>query len=334
MCMKQTMSMSKYIWVSLMLFFLLGCSGGKQQQQKAIVTEPGDGLTGTIQLSGAFALYPMVVRWAEEFKRIHPGVKIDISGGGAGKGMTDVLSGVVDIGMVSREIYPEELKKQAYPIATVKDAVVLTVNVNNPEIDVIRKVGITKEMASRLWSRGMTTWGEVLGTTSTLPVHVFTRSDACGAAETFASWFGKRQEALQATAVFGDPGVAAAIQKDKVGIGYNNVAYVYDQRTKRPFEGLEVIPIDLNEDGRISEEESFYQTSEILVKAIGEGRYPSPPAHDLFLVTKGRPQKEVVVAFLEYVLTDGQYLANETGYIGLSNDQLADERDKLKLNKD
>ncbi len=35
-------------------------------------------LSGTITLSGAFALYPMAVRWGEEFKKLHPNVKIDI----------------------------------------------------------------------------------------------------------------------------------------------------------------------------------------------------------------------------------------------------------------
>ncbi|MCE8429450.1 MAG: hypothetical protein J5U19_13805, partial [Candidatus Methanoperedens sp.] len=50
-------------------------------------------LEGTISLSGAFALYPMAVRWGEEFQKLHPKVKVDISAGGAGKGMTDTLGG-------------------------------------------------------------------------------------------------------------------------------------------------------------------------------------------------------------------------------------------------
>jgi len=41
---------------------------------------------GTLTLSGAWALYPMAVRWAEEFRKINPEVRIDISAGGAGKG--------------------------------------------------------------------------------------------------------------------------------------------------------------------------------------------------------------------------------------------------------
>jgi len=62
---------------------------------------------GTLTLSGAFALYPMAVRWAEEFRKINPDVRIDISAGGAGKGITDALNNMVDLGMVSREIYAE-----------------------------------------------------------------------------------------------------------------------------------------------------------------------------------------------------------------------------------
>lgn len=317
----------------LHLFILLigvGCSGGKQKQP-AMNDVPSNGrLNGTIQLSGAFALYPMAVKWAEEFRKIHPHVTLDISGGGTGKGMTDLLSGMVDIGLVSREVYPEELKLGAYPIAVAKDAVVLTVHARNPEIETIRRVGLSRAKADQLWSRKLSTWGELLGNASKLPIHVFTRSDACGAAETFAAWFGKSQEELQATALFGDPGIAAAVQKDRLAIGYNNMAYTYDQQTKKPFDGLAVMPIDLDGDGSIAPEECFYESSETLMQAIQTGRYPSPPARDLYLITKGKPLRPEVVAWLSFVLTDGQQYLHEIGYIGLSTEQLEREIAKLK----
>ena len=79
----------------------------------------------------------MAVKWAEEFRKIHHIVRIDISAGGAGKGITDALAKVVDLGMGSRDIYPQELEKGAFPIAVVKDAVVPTNNTNNPLIDQI-----------------------------------------------------------------------------------------------------------------------------------------------------------------------------------------------------
>jgi phosphate transport system substrate-binding protein len=323
--------MKKILIFAASLVLLTSCGNNpKQTAETSEKANPGAALSGTIQLSGAFALYPMAVKWSEEFRKLHPDVTIDISGGGAGKGMTDALSGVVDIGMVSREIYPEELAKGAFHIAVVKDAVIPTINSENPELESIRKIGLTKETARRLWNQELKTWGDVLGSSSKIPVHVFTRSDACGAAETFAAWFGKKQEDLKATAVMGDPGVAAAVQKDKVSIGYNNIAYAYDQKTKKPFDGIAIIPIDVNENGVIDPEENFYETTETLIQAIKEDRFPSPPARDLYLVTKGKPSKPEVIAFLEYVLSDGQQYAGETGYIGLSTEKLQAEIQRIK----
>lgn len=65
-------------------------------------------LSGTISVSGAFALYPMMTVWADEFTKLHPDVQFDVQGGGAGKGMTDTIAGAVDIGMISRSIKEEE----------------------------------------------------------------------------------------------------------------------------------------------------------------------------------------------------------------------------------
>ena len=64
------------------------CGGGSQQSKEG----NGDELSGEISLSGAFALYPLAVKWGEEFQKLHPNVKIDISAGGAGKGITDALA--------------------------------------------------------------------------------------------------------------------------------------------------------------------------------------------------------------------------------------------------
>jgi phosphate transport system substrate-binding protein len=102
-------------------------------------------LKGSVTLSGAWALYPIAVRWAEEFQKIYPDVRIEVSAGGAGKGMADSLGGLVDIGMVSRSIDDSEIKKGAYPIAVTKDAVVATINSQNPVLDDIISKGITRE---------------------------------------------------------------------------------------------------------------------------------------------------------------------------------------------
>lgn len=285
---------------------------------------------GRISLSGAFALYPMAVKWAEEFKKINPGVKIDISAGGAGKGMTDVLNNMVDIGMVSRQIYPEEVNKGALGLAVTKDAVVAVVSAQNPALNEILATGLKPDAGSDIWITGKyKTWSQAFNSKLKAPIHIYTRSDACGAAEVWAKYFGKKQEDLLGSAVFGDPGLALAVKKDPLGIGYNNIGYVYDYKTKKQVSGIRVLPIDLNNNGKIDPDENFYESMDNLIDAITEGKYPSPPARDLYFVVNKKPASKVIKEFLTWVLSDGQKFVNETGYINLSKEKLAVELKKI-----
>jgi phosphate transport system substrate-binding protein len=282
-------------------------------------------LSGAITLSGAWALYPMAVKWGEEFSKLHPKVRVDIQAGGAGKGLADALAGVVDLGMVSREIHPAEAEKGAFAIAVVKDGVVPTVSDRNPLLSKILASGLKKDAFIAAWiTETAKTWGDALGTADKVDLHVYTRSDACGAAESWAAFFGKRQEDLKGIGVYGDPGLAEAVRRDRLGIGFNNINYAYDTKTLKPLAGLVVLPIDLDGSGKIEPEESFYQDREAITGAIARGEYPSPPARDLYLVSKGRPRKPVLVEFLRWVLNEGQSFVAETGYIRLSPEKLAD----------
>ncbi len=314
------------LFITTAAIALASCGGGKQNA----ATDGADTLSGTIQISGAFALYPLVVQWADEFKALHPNVQIDISGGGAGKGMTDVLSNMVDLGMVSRNVYDEELGKGAYPFAVAKDVVIPTINAKNPLLKEIKAHGLTAEKARQIWSDELKTWGEVLDTNASQPLHVYTRSDACGAAETFAHWFDMKQEQLKGTGVYGDPGLAAAIQKDPVGIGMNNIAYAYDAKTRKLQKGLEVAPIDVNGDGKITADEEFYDDLDKLGEAVRNGTFPAPPARSLFLVANGKPTKPVLVAFIDYLLTKGQESCTKAGFVELTKEQQSEQLAKLK----
>jgi len=285
-------------------------------------------LKGEIRISGAWALYPMMVQWAQEFEKIYPEVKIDVSAGGAGKGATDALSGLVDIGMISREITPEEIEKGAFYIPVVTDAVFPTINENNPEIERILSTGFTKEEFSKLWiSEEKVSIGEITGTDNLQSFNVYTRSDSCGAAETWAKYLEGKQEDLHGIAVYGDPGVAEAVKKDIFGVGYNNLNYAYDFNTGLPVSGIKIIPIDLNENKKIEPEEEL-NTKEQAINSITEGRYPSPPARELYIMTKtefNSPTKE----FVKWILTDGQEYVDETGYIQITELEINSALEKV-----
>jgi phosphate transport system substrate-binding protein len=309
--------MKRTAWISALI--LAAASLGPATAQK---TAPAAG--GRLTLSGAWALYPLAVRWQEEFEKSHPRVNIDVQAGGAGKGVTDALAGVADIGMVSREIHPAEFEKGAVALAVAKDAVVATVSGKNPYLAEILRRGLTKNDLAAIWVRkAASTWEGLIGRTGRTPVHVFTRSDACGAAETWAAYMGKHQEDLAGIGVYGDPGLAEAVRRDPLGIGYNNVNFAYDAKTLEPVAGLAVCPIDLDGSGAIEPREAVYATRDDLTRAIAAGVYPSPPARDLYFVVKGQPRRPLLAEFLEWVLVEGQRYVAEMGYIAVGPDRLA-----------
>ncbi len=287
-------------------------------------------LQGTLTISGAFALYPMMTRWGEEFQKLHPGVQLDLSAGGAGKGMTDAISGAVDIGMVSRDVTTDEEALGAYWVAVTKDAVFPSISNKNPVLSDLLAKGVKRDTLAKIFITGeIKTWGEVVGKPAvTDEIHVYTRSDACGAAEVWAKYLGGKQEDLLGIGVFGDPGLLDAVVKDPLGIGYNNLNYAYDMDTGKPVADSMVIPIDMNENGQADADE-LLETKAEAVDAVATGKYPSPPARALNLVTKGKPSG-LVKTFIEWILTDGQQFIGEVGYIQLTTDQLETSLQKIR----
>ncbi|HTN39173.1 MAG TPA: substrate-binding domain-containing protein [Arachidicoccus sp.] len=291
----------------------------------------GGNASKNVTITGAFALYPLGVKWAEQFKVLHPDLRFDVSAGGAGKGLTDVLAGAADVAMFSRLLTPEEEKKDIWVFAVAKDAVLPTFSLTNPLGGIIHRKGLTHDQLKEVYLSGKKdlSWGSLLDTTVTNPVVVYTRSDAAGAADTWAAYFDSKQENIKGTGIYGDPGLAEAVGKDQYSVGFNNVAYAYDITTGKKRPGIDVIPIDRNNNRVIDANEDFYDNADSVLNAISDGRYPSPPARDLYFITKGKPTDPDVISFLKWVLTDGQKYVKAAGYVPLTPEKIKEQLAKL-----
>lgn len=310
--------MKKILLINLILAIVLSsCLSGKEKEK-------------TISLSGAFALYPMVIKWTEEYKKENDEIRFNISAGGAGKGMADALAETIDLGMFSRAITQEELDKGVWFVGLCKDAVLPTISEDNPYFDVIKRRGLTRDEFRAVFITGeIKSWGELLNNESESEIVVYTRSDACGAAGTWAEYLGGKQEDIIGIGIHGDPALAEAVGKDELGIGFNNTAYIFDIKTGKKYPGIEVIPIDLNENGMIDPSEFFYDSFDSVLEAIENNVYPSPPARELYFVAKGKPKKQATLDFIKWTLTDGQKFIKEAGYVPISLEKINEYLKKL-----
>jgi len=104
------------------------CSGQKIGESTGDAEQGG---TIRIQGSGATFSKPIYEKWANEFGKIHPNVKIDYQGTGSGAGQKALINKTADFGASDDPMKDEDLAKIGSPvlhIPTVLGAVVLTYN--------------------------------------------------------------------------------------------------------------------------------------------------------------------------------------------------------------
>jgi phosphate transport system substrate-binding protein len=341
---KQTLSVLSALIAASLVLSACGSAATAAPTQAPAATEVGattapteapvateEPLSGTLAISGAFALYPMMTVWAEEFTKLHPDVQFDVQGGGAGKGMTDTIAGAVDIGMISRTIKEEETAQGIFWVAVTKDAVFPIINAENPVAAQILEKGITKEIFNKIYITGeITTWGEVVGdATITDEIHVFTRSDAAGAAEQWSKFSGGEvQDDLKGVGVNGEPAILGEVIKDPLAIGFGNLNSIFDLSSGTLVPGIVIPPIDIDENGAADAAE-VYKVKEDAFGAVANGTYPSPPARFENLATLGKPEG-LELAFITWILTDGQQYLESAGYVPLTPEQQAESLEKLK----
>lgn len=328
--MRQRYSFKMLFFSYLCLFFAASCSPGSTGKY-----DPEKGYIGTLSISGAFALYPIVILWTEDFKKENPQVRFNVSAGGAGKGIADVLSNMVDIGLVSRDLHQVEIDRGALPITVGYDAVIGIINSKHPNFELLQERGLTRvELKSIFLERNKKKWKDIDPRFVDQPIEVYTRSDAAGAAETWAKYLGASQEELRGIGVFGDPGLAQAVKEDPLALGFSNVNFVYDLNTRKFSDGVHVLPLDLDADGRISQEENIYADLDILIAAVADGRYPTPPARELFFVLRRGHSSDLLDTFVQFVLADKQqaYLI-ENGYVPLKKKEIEKQIEKINANK-
>jgi phosphate transport system substrate-binding protein len=275
----------------------------------------------------------MMTVWASEFSKVNPNVNFDVQGGGAGKGMTDTLAGAVEIGMISRAIKPEEEAKGAFWVAVTKDAVFPVISAQNPVAADLTAKGISQATFKKIFITGeIKTWGEVVNKPEVKDaIHVYTRSDSAGAADTWALFAGGKVQAdilTGAIGVNGEPALVDTVIKDPLGISYSNLNSVFDVTSGKLVAGAIVPPIDSNNNGQADAGE-YFQSKADAVSAVASGKYPSPPARFEYLATKGKPTG-LTLAFINWILTDGQKFLDAAGYVPLTSDQQAESLAKLK----
>ena len=315
------MYLRKYLVLVSCIAVISGSNSCKSKKTSENQPEPAKTeVSGSFTISGAFALYPLTQKWADEFIKIHPGVKIEISTTGTGQGIADLKDKKIHLAMISRPITPDEKEAGIWVIPVAKDGVAPIVNQKNPYLSRILRQGLSPDEFLRVFTGDKPlTWAELLDTTGSEKAIAYSRADESGAADMFAAFFFKKAADLKGNKVTGDYEMIKSIQQNPLGIGFCNFSFAFDIITGEKMENIQVIPFDLDYDNKIERKEIPFKNLEVAHRSVWLGLYPETLCRELLIGSMGKPSDPAIVEFLKFVLTDGQENVKEMGLCTLND---------------
>jgi phosphate transport system substrate-binding protein len=259
----------------------------------------------TIQNKGSDTMVNVAQVWAEEYKKLHPRVDVEVSGGGSGVGIAALIRGTIDLANASRDMKPEEKAqakkntgKEPKEFVVGYDALAVYVHKDNPLTE------ITHEQLTEIFAEGgkITKWSE-LGVT--LPAAYdqiirVSRQSSSGTYEFFREHvLSKRDFKLGSRDMNGSKEVVELVASTNGAIGYSGLGYNEPGKVRM----LKVSP----KAGQPAVEPS--------VETALNKRYPI--ARPLLVYTLGEPSGELK-KYIDWILTDaGQRIVEQSGYVPL-----------------
>ena len=288
-------------------------------------------ISGNFTISGAYALYPLVRKWTDDFMKINTAVKIIVTSGGTGQGIEDLLAKKNQLAMISRPLTNEEQTEGIWVLPVAKEGVAPIVNQKNPFIKRILERGITPEKLINLFTGEKSmTWGELLDTTVKEKAIVYTRADESGAADVWANFLWKEVSDLKGIKVVGDNEMIKSIQGNPLAIGYCNFSYAFEPITGEWIKDIQVMPIDLNFNRIIDKKEVPFANIKKAHRGLWLGYYPKNLTRELTFGSMGKPTDSAILEFLYYTLTVGQADVASSGFCELNDVYINYSLDNLK----
>jgi len=256
----------------------------------------------TVENKGSDTLVNLALAWAEQYMSLYPDVRISVTGGGSGTGIAAMINGTVDIANASREMKPEEIAAaQANGISPVKfvvarDAIAIVVHPSNP-VD-----GLTLQQISDIYTGEISHWSQVGG--EDRPIVLLSRESNSGTyvyfLENVIRLGDKGSDLLFSPDTLLMPsseGISAEVRQNPNSIGYDGLGYVTsDQKmlaVARDADSPYVLPS---------------------VETVNDSSYPI--SRPLYIYTAGEPTGQVKT-YLDWMLSDGQSLVSELGFVPL-----------------
>ena len=287
--------------------------------EPAAPERPADSLTGTIEIDGSSTVFPVAEAMAEEFRKVHPKVQVNVGISGTGGGFKRFTVGETDISNASRAIKDSEATEAEangvdyYELRVGLDGTSVMVNPKNDFADCL-----TVAELKAIWEPGsqIDNWSQVRAGFPDARIRLYGPGTDSGTFDHFTEEIvGEVQAARNDYVASEDDNVlVVGINGDRNALGFFGYAYYSVNADK-----LKAVGIDAGEG-------CVYPTSE----TIESGEY-SPLSRPLFIYVSAESyRRPEVKAFVDFYIDNAATLVAEVGYVQLSEAEYEATRDALR----
>ncbi|MHC4197640.1 MAG: PstS family phosphate ABC transporter substrate-binding protein [Planctomycetota bacterium] len=272
-------------------------------------------IKGRIKVDGSSTVYPITEAVAEEFQGEYPKVRTTVGISGTGGGFKKFGRGEVDIADASRPIKPKEVKLceengiEYIELPVAYDGIAVMVNPNNDWCDFL-----TVEELKMIWEPAaeekITRWNQIRPEWPDKEIRLFGAGVDSGTFDYFTKAICGQSGASRGdfTPSEDDNVLVQGIANDEGALGFFGIAYYEANKDK-----LKLVGID---DGNPSNGDGPIKSS---LETVKDNTY-QPLSRPIFIyVSKKAGERPEVAEFIRFYMTNGGPLAEEVGYIPLSD---------------
>ena len=315
------MTLSHNIPIALAMTLLLQAPSLAQQSQPLVQQQLADQQQLTtdsisragkvVVVTGARFSYQLMEQWIDAYGKVNPGVQIIIES----RGSTDPLKFDVLAEVYSHK---EEIKKNRHYVTVGRYAILPVATSSSPFADLYSEKGLNKDRIVSIFFNDIF-HNEGKKKTIEVNFNPYTRLQKAGAPSVFADYFGYEQKDLQGTTIAGaDAHLLKALLRDSIGVTYLPLPLIYDLETREPIKGVTVLPVDLNGNGKVNDEEKFYDNLDNVIDKL-ETIEPSDvnniPIANLHLSVDKATASAEAIDFLKWIQENGHSYLHDSGYL-------------------
>lgn len=276
-----------------------------------------------VVITGVRFAYPLVQQWIAEYKEANPSVEVVID--------SRTATDPAHYDLLIEAYEPEkEVKEEREYLYLARYALLPVANAESEFAKIFTEKGLTKDLIKQIYFHDIYADKEKQQEIKA-PYTVYTRLQKAGAPVTFAKYFGFEQQQITGKAIAGaDEHLIKALLKDPAGISYSYPGLIYDLTSRKVLPGLAVLPVDADNNGRVSQDERFYATLDDAIRAIEDQKTENIPVEYIHISLRKHNYKPEALKFLLWVIYNAQDDLHHYGFLKPEQKRFENEKQKFE----